>query len=78
MSAIPFVISARDGAARTGQLELAHGVVRTPAFMPVGTVATVKGMVPEAVAALGTAMSIISCSAPAPHELLNSGACINS
>ncbi len=54
MNAIPFVISARDGAARTGQLELAHGVVRTPAFMPVGTVATVKGMVPEAVAALGT------------------------
>ena len=53
MSAIPFVISARDGAARTGQLELAHGVVRTPAFMPVGTAATVKGMLPEAVAALG-------------------------
>ncbi|MFP6689292.1 MAG: tRNA-guanine transglycosylase, partial [Alphaproteobacteria bacterium] len=53
MSAIPFVISARDGAARAGRLELAHGVVNTPAFMPVGTAATVKGMLPEAVAASG-------------------------
>ena len=53
MSAIPFVISARDGAARTGRLELAHGMVNTPAFMPVGTAATVKGMLPEAVAASG-------------------------
>ena len=53
MSAIPFVISARDGAARAGRLELAHGVVQTPAFMPVGTAATVKGMLPEAVAASG-------------------------
>ena len=53
MSAIPFNISARDGAARAGRLELAHGVVNTPAFMPVGTAATVKGMLPEAVAATG-------------------------
>jgi queuine tRNA-ribosyltransferase len=53
MSTIPFNISARDGAARTGQLELAHGIVNTPAFMPVGTAATVKGMLPEAVAATG-------------------------
>ncbi len=53
MSAIPFNISARDSAARTGQLELAHGVVHTPAFMPVGTAATVKGILPEAVAATG-------------------------
>lgn len=53
MSAIPFVISARDGAARAGRLELAHGVVRTPAFMPVGTAGTVKGMLPGAVADTG-------------------------
>ncbi|MDP6591151.1 MAG: tRNA guanosine(34) transglycosylase Tgt [Alphaproteobacteria bacterium] len=53
MSAIPFVITARDGAARAGRLELAHGVVHTPAFMPVGTAATVKGVLPEAVAAAG-------------------------
>ena len=53
MSIIPFKISARDGAARTGQLELAHGIVNTPAFMPVGTAATVKGMLPEAVATTG-------------------------
>ncbi len=53
MSAIHFAISARDGAARAGRLELAHGVVHTPAFMPVGTAATVKGMLPEAVAASG-------------------------
>ncbi len=53
MSAVPFEVSARDGAARAGRLELAHGVVHTPAFMPVGTAATVKGILPEAVAATG-------------------------
>jgi queuine tRNA-ribosyltransferase len=53
MSDIAFDISARDGAARTGRLGLAHGAVHTPAFMPVGTAATVKGMHPEAVAATG-------------------------
>ncbi len=53
MSGIAFDISARDGAARSGRLALAHGEVRTPAFMPVGTAATVKGMHPEAVAATG-------------------------
>jgi queuine tRNA-ribosyltransferase len=48
-----FVVEARDGAARAGRLETAHGTVRTPAFMPVGTAATVKAMLPEAVAATG-------------------------
>lgn len=38
---------------RIGQIETAHGVIRTPAFMPVGTVATVKGMMPEQVKELG-------------------------
>lgn len=48
-----FTIHATDGHARTGLLSTAHGDVRTPAFMPVGTVGTVKGMTPEAVRELG-------------------------
>ncbi|MCB1520071.1 MAG: tRNA guanosine(34) transglycosylase Tgt [Hyphomicrobiaceae bacterium] len=39
----------RDGAARLGQIATPRGVIRTPAFMPVGTVATVKGLYPEQV-----------------------------
>ena len=50
---IAFEILARDGAARLGRLVTAHGAVETPAFMPVGTAATVKAMTPEAVAATG-------------------------
>jgi len=42
-----------DGAARRGEVVTPHGVVQTPAFMPVGTQATVKGLLPEAVAATG-------------------------
>ncbi len=42
-------IHATDGAARTGIISTAHGDIRTPAFMPVGTAATVKAMEPEAV-----------------------------
>ena len=41
-----FEVLARDGAARLGRLATAHGVVHTPAFMPVGTYGTVKGMSP--------------------------------
>jgi queuine tRNA-ribosyltransferase len=48
-----FEVSARDGAARRGRLFTAHGTVETPAFMPVGTAATVKAMTPEAVASTG-------------------------
>ncbi len=48
-----FTIHARDGNARTGTLSTIHGDIRTPAFMPVGTAATVKAMHPEAVAATG-------------------------
>ncbi len=48
-----FDVSGRDGAARTGVLETAHGAIRTPAFMPVGTAASVKAMTPEAVAETG-------------------------
>src|SRR4249920_3190315 len=50
---IRFEIMAHDGAARVGRLQTAHGVIETPAFMPVGTAATVKAMSPEAVAATG-------------------------
>jgi queuine tRNA-ribosyltransferase len=49
-----FSVERTDGAARRGRLELAHGVVDTPAFMPVGTYGTVKAMTPEELAAGGT------------------------
>jgi queuine tRNA-ribosyltransferase len=48
-----FELQSTDGAARTGVLSTAHGEVRTPAFMPVGTKATVKGVDPEELRALG-------------------------
>ena len=53
MSDFKFQVLAKDGAARRGTLTTAHGVIDTPAFMPVGTAATVKGMLPESVAATG-------------------------
>ncbi|MGE4490741.1 MAG: tRNA guanosine(34) transglycosylase Tgt [Kiritimatiellales bacterium] len=43
----------QDGAARRGKITTAHGQIDTPAFMPVGTAATVKGMLPEQVAETG-------------------------
>ena len=39
-----FELVATDGAARSGRLTTPHGVVRTPAFMPVGTAGAMKGM----------------------------------
>ncbi|MFP3921300.1 MAG: tRNA guanosine(34) transglycosylase Tgt [Dichotomicrobium sp.] len=51
--ALAFGIRARDGAARTGELVTARGTIRTPAFMPVGTAATVKAMFPETVREAG-------------------------
>jgi queuine tRNA-ribosyltransferase len=48
-----FTVKARDGSARTGAIATPRGIVRTPAFMPVGTGATVKAMFPEDVAAAG-------------------------
>jgi queuine tRNA-ribosyltransferase len=44
---------ARDGGARLGEISTPRGKIRTPAFMPVGTAATVKAMYPEQVRALG-------------------------
>ncbi len=48
-----FAVKAADGAARTGAITTPRGIVRTPAFMPVGTGATVKAMFPEDVEASG-------------------------
>lgn len=44
---IAFQIRARSGDARVGRLDTAHGLVETPAFMPVGTVGAVKGLTPR-------------------------------
>ncbi len=51
--AFSFSLRASDGRARTGAITTPRGVIRTPAFMPVGTGATVKAMFPEDVAATG-------------------------
>ena len=48
-----FTLKMTDGMARRGQVQTAYGRVETPVFMPVGTAATVKGMMPESVAATG-------------------------
>ncbi len=48
-----FEMTARDGKARTGVIHTPRGDIRTPAFMPVGTAATVKAMMPESVRATG-------------------------
>jgi len=66
-----FTIEARDGAcdARAGVLETAHGDVHTPAFVPLATKATVKGLLPAEVAALGYEMVLGNTF----HLLLNPG-----
>jgi queuine tRNA-ribosyltransferase len=51
--AFAFTIKGRDGAARVGEISMPRGTIRTPAFMPVGTAATVKAMYPGEVRALG-------------------------
>ncbi|HEY3786235.1 MAG TPA: tRNA guanosine(34) transglycosylase Tgt [Steroidobacteraceae bacterium] len=48
-----FELLASDGAARLGRLTLTHGLIETPAFMPVGTYGTVKAMTPEELEGLG-------------------------
>jgi queuine tRNA-ribosyltransferase len=53
MPRFTFTISATDGAARTGTIAMERGTIRTPAFMPVGTAATVKAMRPQEVRASG-------------------------
>jgi queuine tRNA-ribosyltransferase len=69
---VALTIEARDGAtnARAGRLRTAHGDVRTPAFVPLATKATVKGMLPGEVKALGYDMLLGNTF----HLMLNPGA----
>ncbi len=53
MTKFTFDLAATDGKARTGAISTPRGEIRTPAFMPVGTAATVKAMMPENVRATG-------------------------
>jgi len=53
MTRFSFTLDATDGKARTGCVHTPRGDIRTPAFMPVGTAATVKAMMPESVRATG-------------------------
>ena len=53
MTTFSFDLTATDGPTRTGVIHTPRGDIRTPAFMPVGTAATVKAMMPESVAATG-------------------------
>jgi queuine tRNA-ribosyltransferase len=65
-----FALKARDGNARLGEMSTPRGTIRTPAFMPVGTAATVKAMLPETVRA--TSADIIL--ANTYHLMLRPGA----
>ena len=65
-----YSVVARDGKARTGKISTPRGDIRTPAFMPVGTAATVKAMMPESVAATGA--DILLCNTY--HLMLRPGA----
>ena len=67
---VGFAVHAVDGLARLGALSTPRGVIRTPAFMPVGTAATVKAMHPEAVRALGA--DVVLCNTY--HLMLAPGA----
>ncbi|MEP1767597.1 MAG: tRNA guanosine(34) transglycosylase Tgt [Sulfitobacter sp.] len=53
MAGFSYQINATDGRARTGVINTPRGEIRTPAFMPVGTAATVKAMMPESVRQTG-------------------------
>ncbi len=70
MSAFSFEVLATDGAARLGRVATAHGEIATPAFMPVGTAASVKAMTPGAVAETGTQILL----ANTYHLMLRPGA----
>jgi queuine tRNA-ribosyltransferase len=68
--AFRFELRKTDGGARLGTLHTAHGAVQTPAFMPVGTAATVKAMAPDDVLATGAEMIL----ANTYHLMLRRGA----
>jgi queuine tRNA-ribosyltransferase len=70
MPGFSFRLHKTDGRARLGEIKTAHGVVRTPAFMPVGTQAAVKAMRPDEVRALGTDIVL----ANTYHHMLRPGA----
>ena len=70
MSAAAFTLVDRDGQARRGRLETAHGTVETPAFMPVGTAGTVKAMTPGDVRSAGAEIIL----ANTYHLMLRPGA----
>ncbi|NJC33069.1 queuine tRNA-ribosyltransferase [Sphingomonas jejuensis] len=53
MTRFAFSVHATDGRARTGEIAMQRGIIRTPAFMPVGTAATVKSLKPATVRAAG-------------------------
>lgn len=70
MNDFRFEILGRAGAARRGRMFTAHGTVETPAFMPVGTAATVKAMMPDSVRETGAEMILGN----AYHLMLRPGA----
>ena len=70
MSGIDFKVLGKDGKARLGRIETAHGGFDSPAFMPVGTAATVKAMRPESVAKTGAQIIL----ANTYHLMLRPGA----
>jgi tRNA-guanine family transglycosylase len=70
VSGLSFQVLATDGQARLGQVHTAHGMIDTPAFMPVGTGATVKALTPETVAETGTQVIL----ANTYHLMLRPGA----
>src|SRR5580692_8132936 len=65
-----FTVQAHDGAARLGAVSTPRGTIRTPAFMPCGTAATVKAMYPDEVRALGTDILLVNTY----HLMLSTGA----
>ncbi|MFZ1425514.1 MAG: tRNA guanosine(34) transglycosylase Tgt [Geminicoccaceae bacterium] len=70
MSGFAFQLLASDGAARRGRLNTAHGTIETPAFMPVGTAATVKAMTVDMLAATGAEIALCNTY----HLMLRPGA----
>jgi queuine tRNA-ribosyltransferase len=68
--AFHFALLKCDGAARLGEITTPHGRIATPAFMPVGTAATVKAVAPDQLAAAGTEMLL----ANTYHLMLRPGA----
>ena len=70
MTAFSYDLLGTDGAARLGRLQTAWGDVETPVFMPVGTAATVKGMMPESVKSTGASIIL----ANTYHLMLRPGA----